>query len=135
MFEQDLELGELAAELTQATAQFTDHGLTLLLGYRGATDIMQASGIVSRMGLEPHKHEQLVRDHMWISHLNRTNSGLIIRTAVRGDKRNSDSLLPIHGEYAQVRDVEEYWPAFSVAQLYSLFAEIEPLSKELRKGA
>ena len=135
VFERDLEFAELAAKLHEKTACFTKHRITVLLEYRGADDIMQASGIVARMGREPHKHEDEVRQHMWISHLKDVNVDLIIRTGVRGDKRNSDSLLPIHGEYAQVRDLEEYWPDLTVDKLYEIFREIEPISKQMRKGA
>lgn len=115
----DPELEDLVARAHERTAGFRRQRLTVLFGYRGMTDILQAAArVAEKFGPEAVENQDLVRTHMWIGHLPE-KVDMMVRTGVSEHNRhNSDSLLPLHGEQAFVWDVAEYWPRFSTKLLH-----------------
>ncbi len=118
----DSELEDLVDERHSLNKPEHRKTLTILCAYRGLTDWKQAaSRLAQDLGPEAIENEDLIRRYMWINHLP-PNIDMLVRTGVNPrNKHNSDSLLPLHGENAFVWDVPQYWPDFTVADLYEGF--------------
>ncbi len=115
----DPELEALVARAHERTADFRHQRLTVLFGYRGMTDILQAGAqVAEKFGPEAVENKDLIRTHMWVKHLPE-KVDMLVRTGVNNQSRhNSDSLLPLHGEQAFVYDVPEFWPQFTPELLH-----------------
>ncbi len=131
---QDPELDDLASKANEDNYKYQRKRLTVLFGYRGITDFKQAAAkVCEEMGPEAIENEDMIREHMWISHI-KGNIDMFVRTGVTvRNKHNSDSLLPLHGENAFVWDVPQYWPDFTVADLYEGFRAFSECTRP--KGA
>lgn len=118
----DSELDDLAARAQEDNHNYQEKRLTVLFGYRGLTDWKRAAAkVVEEMGAEAIENEDMIRRFMWIKHLP-PHIDMFVRTGVdQRNKHNSDSLLPLHGEHAFVWDVPQWWPEFTVADLYDAF--------------
>lgn len=125
----DPELLDLAERAQERTRPYQRQRLTVLMNYRGITDWKRANSRLSEvMGAEALENEDLIRQYMWVKHLP-PQVDLFIRTGVTEDtRRNSDSLLPLHGEQAVVKDFPVYWPSFTKEHLHQAiraFAQCE----------
>jgi undecaprenyl diphosphate synthase len=116
----DEELETLVKEAHERTTNYHNKRLTVLFGYNGMTDILQAaSRVAEKFGPEGCENSDLIRSHMWIGHLPE-RIDMLVRTGVNPKNRhNSDSLLPLHGQQAFVYDVEAPWPQFTTELLRS----------------
>ncbi len=130
----DPELEDLVARAHERNSPQHTKSLTVLFGYRGLTDILQAGAVVARkFDAEAVEKEDLIRDHMWIKHLP-PKIDMLVRTGVNAKNRhNSDTLLPLHGEQAFIYETELKWPEFTIAQLHDSFADYAVC--ERKKGA
>jgi len=116
----DPELEAMAKDAQASARKYAQKRLTILLGYRGTTDLLQATAVIAqeyRVGPLSGSFENLIRSRMQISHLPE-RIDMFLRTGVEdGQRHNSDSLLPLHGEQAFVDDTPVLWPDFSLKDL------------------
>ncbi len=143
--DEDLDL--LVALLERETAHFTRRHFTLLFGYDGATENVEAVkdylhrpflfSNFSKQHINMNVIEALTEaelaKHRWTSHV--PNVDMIIRTGVEGTPNESDPFLPFTKRNALLYFKEVRWPEFGKEHLLEIFEDYGKRSRTLRKGA
>ena len=112
-FTQDERLAQLVREIHEKSAHHTKQQLTVLFGYSGRAELVDAFVRLSASGDEI--TEETIRKNLWTSHL--PDVDLVIRTGVQSDPHWSDSLLPWQIHNTQLHFCAKEWPAFGVEDL------------------
>ncbi len=126
-FTQDQELMELVREAHEKTAQHTKRQLTILFGYSGRTELVEATAKLLASGQAA--TAETIRAHLWTSHV--PDVDLLIRTGTHGDPHWSDSLLPWQMHNAQLCFSPKCWPEFGVEDLQ---ASLEDYNLRVRRA-
>ncbi len=118
-FTQDQELFMLADEVQEKSARYTKQQLTVLFGYSGRAELVDAIKKLSASGDEI--TPETIRRHLWTSHL--PDVDLVIRTGVQNDPHWSDWLLLWQCGNSQLYFSAKDWPAFGVEDLQAAFED------------
>jgi|GEM_PF-492223 len=133
---EDAELDLLISNIETGTACFTRRHLTLLFGYSGKTDALEAAKKFFRHasveGFDDISDDIFDR-YSATAHI--PNVDLIIRTGVDGTPNESDPFLPFKKQNAVLYFRRMPWPAFTAAHLRSVLKDYGKRSAALRKGA
>ena len=125
-FTTNLELTNLVHELENNTKDIKGKELTILFGYSGKTEMIQAIEALQKSGESI--TDQSIRNHLWSGYL--PDIDLVIRTGVKNDPHWSDSLLMWQTGNSQLYFTETSWPDFSVKELTTA---IDDYSQRVRK--
>lgn len=125
----DKELADLVRTAHQKAARYNDQQLTVLFGYSGKTELLEAFRELAVGG--EIVTEGAVRSHLWTSHL--PDVDLLIRTGVHGDPHWSDSLLPWQMINTHLHFSSKFWPDFTAEDLSEVFREFS--QRPRRMGA
>ncbi len=124
----DPELPKLVKEAHERTAKNTTQVLTLLFGYDGETEYLEACK--KALGEEGRLDKRTVHKYLWTSHV--PSVDLIIRTGCDDDPHQSDLLLPVQSKNAQLYFTKTRWPAFGAQELKDAFENFSTRAR--RKG-
>lgn len=125
----DTEIGELAKELANKTAEFNDRQFTILLGYSGKSELLEAMQSLVNLGAPV--DEAAVRSVLWTGFL--PDVDFVIRTGVKQDPHWSDWLLTWQTGNSQLYFTKTPWPEFDKKQLAAALDEYG--KRERRFGA
>lgn len=112
-FTQDQGLLRLVRMAHEKTARYVTRQLTILFGYSGRTELLEAFAQLSVSGEEV--TQETIRGHLWTRHL--PDVDLLIRTGTHGDPHWSDSLLPWQICNTQLHFSAKCWPEFTIEDL------------------
>ena len=104
----------LIERVEESTKDYDNHYLNIALAYGGRAEIIDAMRIIAeevRQGkLEANEiNEEIVEEHLYTSHLPKSDPDLIIRTS--GEERLSGFLL-WQAAYSELCFMDVYWPDF-----------------------
>ncbi len=125
----DDSLPALVREVESKTAAHTERHLTLLFGYSGITELVEATNRAAHVALPVCRES--IEAQLWTRHLPPVD--LIVRTGVEHDPHLSDSFLPWQTGNAQLIFSEKTWPDFSTDDLAIALADYD--ARPRRKGA
>lgn len=122
----DKELSEAVAELEQQTRPFSKHFVTVLFGYDGQMEMLEAIGA---MRSEKNITEKEVRKHLSTGFL--PDVDLVIRTG--GEPHWSAGFLMWQTANSQFYFTETFWPDFDQEELQKAFADYKMRERRLGK--
>jgi len=114
---QDPELQTLAEQLQNKTAEFTKKHLTILFGYSGRTELIEAFN--KALDAKEKVTVQSIRQYFSTGFM--PDLDLVIRTGVKDDLHWSDWALLLQMGNAVIYPCSKYWPDFSTKDLGDAF--------------
>jgi tritrans,polycis-undecaprenyl-diphosphate synthase [geranylgeranyl-diphosphate specific] len=105
-------LQDLIAETEKSTENYAEHFLNIAIAYGGRAEIVDATRWITKAVTEGRLRpedidEKLIEDHLYTSHLPKSDPDLIIRTS--GEERLSGFLL-WQSAYSELYFLDVYWP-------------------------
>ena len=139
----DPELANLVGELERKTECYAERHFTLLFGYDGVTENVEAvkayfheldfSGRRISANVIAEVTDMELARHRWTSHI--PSPDIIIRTGVEDVPNESDAFLPFIKKNALLYFFPVRWPEFDRRDLLDILTDYRERSPKLRKGA
>jgi len=123
----DEELAGLAATLAEKTVEYEQRQLTILFGYSGRTEMIEAVCSLNRAGEQV--TEDSLRNRLWTGYL--PDVDLVIRTGVKGNPHLSDCLLMWQMRNPELYFSEVGWPNFGPDRLTLALKDFGARSRKL----
>ena len=116
-------------DLERESSKYTDKQLTVLFGYNGTTEMLEAIEQVKSEKLKI--ADEVLRKHLWTGEL--PDVDLIIRTGSAGDPHNSAGFMMWLTKESQLYFTDTYWPDFNKEELRKAFEEYAARERRLGK--
>jgi len=124
----DDKVTQAVRDLEEKSSKYTDRQITVLFGYNGTTEMLEAVQGVSKAGESG--DEKSLRRHLWTGDL--PDVDLIIRTGTGNDPHNSAGFMMWLTSESQFYFTDTHWPDFTKDELTRTLEEYS--SHERRLG-
>lgn len=128
-------LTEAVRKLEEESSQFADRNLTILFGYNGTTEMLEAirgvAGDPSTSSGSKDEIEAVLRKHLWTGELPPVD--FVIRTGMEGDPHNSAGFMMWQTAESQLYFTETFWPDFGKEEFAKALGEYGERERRLGK--
>ncbi len=108
----DAKVNDLVRELEQRTKHFSDHNLTVLLGYDGKREMVEAIKAMQKNELKP--SNEAVEQSLWTHELPQVD--LVIRTG--GEPHSSAGFMMWLTANSELYFTNLFWPSFNAKEFH-----------------
>ncbi len=132
----DAKFTEAVRKLEEESSQFTEKNLTILFGYNGTTEILEAIRGISEDTITKKQEtnedlEKVLRKHLWTGELPPVD--FVIRTGMEGDPHNSAGFMMWQTAESQLYFTETFWPDFGKEEFKKALEEYGERERRLGK--
>ena len=131
----DKKFTDAVRDLEEKSSKYTDKQLTILFGYNGTTEMLEAiQSIASESRIKNQElriTDELIRTHLWTGEL--PDVDLVIRTGSAGDPHNSAGFMMWLTKESQFYFTDTYFPDFGKKGLAEAFEEYARRERRLGK--
>lgn len=113
----DAKVNELVRELESRTKHFSDHNLTVLLGYDGKREMVEAMKLIQRNNAKPSNEE--IESSLWTRELPPVD--LVIRTG--GEPHSSAGFMMWLTANSELYFTKFFWPSFNAKEFQRALAD------------
>ncbi|MDP3725515.1 MAG: polyprenyl diphosphate synthase [Nanoarchaeota archaeon] len=125
----DKKVTDAVRDLEERSSKYTDKQLTVLFGYNGTTEMLEAIEQVKSEKLKV--TDEILRKHLWTGEL--PDVDLIIRTGSEGDPHNSAGFMMWLTKDSQFYFTDTCWPDFGKEKLGEALEEYTRRERRLGK--